>query len=427
MAIPAPPLDDVSDAAQRAAVVQALASPVSLVLGGPGTGKTWTVARILRGWLQGGIDPAPRIALAAPTGKAAARLTESVNQTLGPLAAALPRARTLHDLLGASRDGARWRHHGGAPLPVDALVVDEVSMVDLDLMTRLLEAVAPGTRLVLLGDPDQLAAVEAGAVLADLRALAVDGRLEALLPGVACVVLTRSYRYRSDGALGRLVSAIRAGDAETAVAAASAGDPALTWIDSEGHDPRALRRTIAAQARHAWPQGEAQPRCVVLAAGYEGWLGVNAINEEVRHLRGAGAADYLDGQPVLVIANDAASGLANGDLGRIERAGDAWWVRFGTGPDARVLASGQMPAHRDAWAMTVHKAQGSEFDEVIIVLPDEHHPLATREWLYTAVSRARGTVHLVGSRQSLERAVGRTDTRRTGLAARLATIAGRTP
>jgi exodeoxyribonuclease V alpha subunit len=425
---PAPALSvrvDIADPAQRAAVVQALASPVSLVFGGPGTGKTWTVAQILRGWLLAGVEPLPRIALAAPTGKAAARLTESINQTLGSLAESLPRARTLHGLLGASRDGARWRHHAAAPLPIDVLVVDEVSMIDLDLMTRLLEALAPGTRLVLLGDPDQLAAVEAGAVLADLRALAVDGRLAGLLPGVASVVLTRSYRYRAEGALGLLVGAIRAGDAQAAVEAASTNDPAVTWIDSEDRDPRELRRMIAARLRESWPQGEAQPRRVVLAAGYDGWLGVNAINEEVRHACGAGAADYVDGQPVLITANDAASGLANGDLGRIEREGNAWSARFGAGSDARVLASGQMPAHRDAWAMTVHKAQGSEFDEVIIVLPDERHPLAMREWLYTAVSRARAAVRLVGSRQALEQAVGRAGTRRTALAARLASNAGR--
>lgn len=417
--------DDVADAAQRAAVAQALASPVSMVFGGPGTGKTWTVAQILRGWLRGATDSPLRIALAAPTGKAAARLTESVNQALGPLAASLPRARTLHDLLGASRDGTRWRHHAAAPLPADVVVVDEVSMVDLDLMTRLLEALAPGTRLVLLGDPDQLAAVEAGAVLADLRALAADGRLAGLVPGLASVMLTRSYRYRSDGALGQLVGAIRVGDAHAALAAASAGDPGLTWIDSAAQDPRALRRTIAARLCAAWPQDEAQPRCVALAAGYDGRLGVNAINEEVRHARGAGVADYVDGQPVLVIANDAASGLANGDLGRIERAGDAWRARFGVGAEARLLASGQMPAHRDAWAMTVHKAQGSEFDEVIIILPDEPHPLATREWLYTAVSRARTRVTLLGSEQALTHAVNCAGSRRTGLAARLAKDASR--
>ncbi len=416
---------DLTDAAQRAAVTQALASPVTLVFGGPGTGKTWTVAQILRTLLEAGTEPPPRIALAAPTGKAAARLTESIHQSGGQLAASLPRARTLHDLLGASRDGARWRHHAGAPLPADVLVVDEVSMIDLELMTRTLEALLPGTRLVLLGDPDQLAAVEAGAVLADLRALAVDGRLARLVPGVASVMLTRSYRYRADTALGLLVNAIRAGDAPAALAAARMGDPTVVWINSEGRDPRELRRMIALQLREAWPQGEAQPQRVVLAAGYDGWLGVDAINEEARHVCGGSAADFVHGQPLLVTANDAASGLANGDLGRIEREGNAWRVRFGVGPHARVLACGQLPAHRDAWAMTVHKAQGSEFDAVTIIVPNEPHPLAMREWLYTAVSRARSSVLLIGSRQALERTVGRAGIRRTGLAAQLAATAGR--
>jgi exodeoxyribonuclease V alpha subunit len=424
-AIVQPELNAIADPAQRAAVAQAMASPVSVVFGGPGTGKTWTVACILRAWLESGVASAARIALAAPTGKAAARLSDSINLTLGGAATELPRARTLHSLLGASRDGTRWRHHAAAPLPIDALVVDEVSMVDLELMTRLLEALAPGTRLVLLGDPDQLAAVEAGAVLADLRGLAADGRLPGLLPGLACVSLSRSYRYAPDGALGGLVSAIRAGDAQAAIAAAAAGQPGLALIESDGSDRPELRRAIAARMRAAWPQGEPQPHRLVLASAYAGGLGVDAINAEVRLALGAGATPYADGQPVLVTANDAATGLSNGDLGRIERAADGWCVRFGAGTDARILTSGQLPAHRDAWAMTVHKAQGSEFDEVIIVLPDADHPLATREWLYTAVSRARASVVLVGSREALAAAVQRPGARRTGLAARLSTVAAR--
>lgn len=409
-----------ADPDQARAIANALACPVSLVLGGPGTGKTWTAARLIEVWVRAAAGAAPRIALAAPTGKAAARLGESVARTLAAQGLELPPAVTLHALLGARADGGGWRHQRGAPLPADIVVVDEVSMVDLELMVRLLEAVPVGARLVLLGDPDQLAAVETGAVLATLRTMAQDGRLARNLPGLATVVLHTSHRYAAQGALGRLLAAVAAGDADGALSLLGAGAPDVEWIDDGAGEPRRLLRDLAGRLRDAWPESAAQPRIVALAATYAGALGVDAINAEAGRLTGRAGEAYVEGQPLLVVANDHASRLANGDLGRVVRTPAGWRVRFGTGPLARDLAPSRLPPARDAWAMTVHKAQGSEFDRVIVILPDPGSPLASREWLYTALSRARAGVTLVGGRLAFERAVTRTQTRRSRLAQRIA-------
>jgi exodeoxyribonuclease V alpha subunit len=425
---------DPTYAEQRAACAGAARRWTTVLTGGPGTGKTTTVARILAVLTEQ--VPDARIALAAPTGKAAARLQEQVHaagSTLPPADAARLadlRATTLHRLLGFRRDNqTRFRHDRRNPLPHDLVIVDETSMVSLTMMARLLEAVRPEARLVLVGDPDQLASVEAGAVLDDL----VSGFRDREVSPV--VELGTVHRFGAT--IGELAAAIRVGDADAAVAVLRAGHDDVRWTASD--DPALVTAAIrdaalpaAVTVRRAALAGDAD---AALAALDEHRL-LTAHRDTVRWwnarveqwLRDAepGAADLARdpmyaGRPLLVTRNDPGLGVHNGDTGVVIRGGDgrARAVLAGAaGPFA--LAPGRLGDVETMHAMTIHKSQGSQAREVTVLLPDADSLLLTRELLYTAVTRARGVVRLIGSEESLRAALGRRAHRASGLQRRLA-------
>jgi len=430
---------------QRAAADLAARHGTSVITGGPGTGKTTTVARLLGTLLDVDVDVTvgrangdhlPRVALAAPTGKAAARMTEALlgavarpdfpathRDTLDSLS-----ATTLHRLLGwRPGSGTRFRHHRGNPLPHDVVVVDETSMVSLTLMARLLEALRPQARLVLVGDADQLASVDAGAVLHDL----VEGleRLEAL-DGVAMVArLARAHRYGD--AIGDLAEAIRRGDVE-ATLAAFAATPAARLVEPGAADGEVLAgaRDVARAGRAGDPVAAlvALDRHRLLTAHRTGEYGVTHWNRRVERwlreegLAGPAGAERTAGEPFLVTANDYGLGLFNGDTGVVVRGEDGVLVaRIADGtPEGRPLAVSRLADVETAHAMTVHRSQGSQFDTVTVVLPPADSPLLTRELLYTAVTRAQSRVTVVGTPEAVRAAVERPAQRASGLARRLA-------
>ena len=470
-------LDDRSRAAARTAVRRRLC----VVSGGPGTGKTTIAAAIVALLVELRLAAPGRIALAAPTGKAAARLQEAVRGRHRDLVSRVPalegfeaQAATVHRwLLSRARDR----------LPVDALVLDEGSMVDLTLMAKVLGALPPGARLVLLGDASQLASVQPGAVFADVcqagggaraagggvsagaetearsgvgasgegGAAEVDAGGEAAgrqtggaaaqvsSPLAPCVVeLVHNWRFDEAGGIGRLAAAVARGDASAAVAALR--DPS---DDATGLRPLAdadrLARLAAAFADERFapvlrtmqalrePHGGAAPLSSfrVLCAHRIGAFGAERFNRVVEHrLRALGLVPAHDvfypGRPILVTRNDPRTGLSNGDTGIVLRDADqrfqVWFPELGdAGGRPRLVAPARLPPHESFFAVTVHRAQGSEYDEVAVVLGPGESRVATRELLYTAITRARRRVVVYGSEESVRAAVEQATERSTGL------------
>lgn len=434
---------------QREAAALAASSWLTVVAGGPGTGKTTALARLLAVLLDqaeaAGADR-PRIALAAPTGKAAARMEESLAAQLATLPPRLASplgslgASTLHRLLGwlpGSR--LRFRHDAGNPLPYDVVVVDELSMVSLTMMARLLEALRPGAKLIMVGDPDQLASVEAGAVLADVvRADALqpgpDGS-PAPLPGV--VELTHNWRFGS--AITRLATAVRTGDAADAVATLTAGGTEIEFVETDLTDPepsgvgglreRVVRtgEAVIAAARAGDGPGAvaALDRHRLLCAHRRGPCGVTRWSWQAEHWLAAGipgfgeTGEFAVGTPLLIGANLRDVALYNGDSGVVVATADGPRAAFVRGTDTTMYPPALLGEASPLFAMTVHKAQGSQFDEVSLVLPPPDSPLLTRELLYTAITRAQRKVIVYGSLDAVVAAVNRPARRASGLRSRL--------
>jgi len=416
---------------QRAAAEVALSQGLTVLTGGPGTGKTTTVARLLALLVEQATmagNARLRIALAAPTGKAAARLQEAVQLEVARLdpsereALIGLHATTLHRLLGSRPDtSARFRHHRGNRLPHDVIVVDEASMVSLTMMARLLEAVRPHTRLLLVGDPDQLASVEAGAVLADL----VDGLGEAKV-----AALKTSHRFGES--IGELATAIRMGDADRVVEVLRAGGEHLEWI--EAADPREqLRSVLVPQAfalRSAAILGDTVAALAtldehrLLCAHRRGLFGVQHWNRQVERWLTEETGEpiwssWYAGRPVLVTANDYGLGLYNGDTGVTVADGEALRAVIGGAGETLTFATSRLADVETMHAMTIHKSQGSQANEVTVLMPPEDSRLLTRELFYTAVTRAKKRVRVVGSEAAVRSAIERRAIRASGLAQRL--------
>ncbi|WP_219417112.1 exodeoxyribonuclease V subunit alpha [Pseudonocardia nigra] len=427
---------------QRLAAAVGALRRVTVLAGGPGTGKTTTVARLLA-LLHDQPGPPPRVALAAPTGKAAARLQEAVAAELpAELRARLPEASTLHRLLGWRPGTRRFRYDRTQRLPYDVVVVDETSMVSLTMMAALLDAVRPQARLVLVGDPDQLASVEAGAVLGDLAR--APGRPEPPLAAalgaldltheVVNGVVTLQHVWRFGGAIAEFARAVQAGDADAAVALLRSGRPDLAFADS----PEAARDDVAtagkalAAAAHA---GDAEAaigaleRHRVLCAHRRGPYGVARWTAEIERWLAAAlpespAGAWYPGRPVLITANDYDIGLFNGDTGVVIARPEGLRVAFGRGGPPVLHPPARLSEVTTVHAMTVHRGQGSQFGRVTVVLPPAESPLLTRELLYTAVTRAREFVRVIGTEEAVRAAVERPVGRASGLRHRLATTGG---
>ncbi|MFP4615445.1 MAG: exodeoxyribonuclease V subunit alpha [Thiohalorhabdus sp.] len=453
---------------QRVAAAVAALRPLTLITGGPGTGKTTTVARLLAALLEQPEAESLRIALAAPTGKAAARMQEAIRHAKAELAlgddlkACIPEeARTLHRLLGSRMGSTQFRHHRDNPLPFDVVVVDEASMVDVALFAKLLDAVPHGARLVILGDRDQLAPVEAGAVLGEVaaaepaftpefaRALASLTGAEppaAERPGPLAdtvVALRRPHRFGDDGGLGPLVRAVKAGDADRVLAVLD--DPAQAGVErrplpQEAAEGEALIRELAAGfagliEAAAAGDSEAAFRAYrafgVLDAMRHGPWGTEALNRRLetalrRQGRIPAHGDWYPGRPVLVTHNDYRLGLFNGDVGIAIRREGGLRVVFET-PDGghRALAPGRLPNFEPAFALTVHKSQGSELERAELLLPESASALNSRELLYTGISRAKRGLTLRADEATLRRAVTQPLERASGLGPKMAADAGK--
>jgi exodeoxyribonuclease V alpha subunit len=454
---------------QAVAAVAALRSSLVFVTGGPGTGKTTVAARLLALLLDR--DPTLDIAVAAPTGRAAARLTEAIGaavqreQLERVVGSHLPSSgTTLHRLLGYSPWNEQFRFHAAHQLPHDVVIVDEASMVDLLMMDALFAAVRPTARVIMLGDPDQLASVDTGFVLGDIvRAahaaggtqseqhsmrLATDyARLTGGAPALlspqphagalrdALVRLRVSYRFGARPGIGQLAAATQAGDAETVLAAlanAAYPDVALhSWPSERGTgaaSPRRAESLLAPLRPQVDAFLEATEPAAALAAltrfrvlcalrdGETGVAGLNALIEQWLESRGIRTDGWYDHRPVLVTANDAGVRLFNGDVGVTMAVQGVPMVHFPhPNGGVRSLAPSRLPAHETAWAMTVHKAQGSEFDHVQLVLPSADSRILTRELLYTGITRAKESVAVLGTPDILRLAVHRTVARASGL------------
>lgn len=463
---------------QVVAAAMASTRGVTVVAGGPGTGKTYTIARIIGSALEMAAAAGtrmPLIGVAAPTGKAAARLTEQLEAFAGSgvltdqasAAMAETKAQTIHRLLGWHWDRGRFRHDFLNPLPHDLVVIDEMSMVSLPMAAKVLDAVRPTARLVLVGDPDQLVSIEAGTVLADLVGPARNrltfseegrARLERLVPGALTgpppvggedrrgsektsspladhvVTLDRGFRFDPLSPVAELADAVRNGDADRVIDLLRAGGGGLSWLDP-GERPvtdipevveplldHALRLIAVADAGGTEEALRLVGESALLCAHRRGPLGVEQwvdLIERSTRSRDGWYGRWYPGRPVMVTTNDYRLNLFNGDIGVTVRDGVDLTVAFRDSSGVRMVGPAQLPASEGVQAMTIHKSQGSQFNRVVVLVPHEDSRLLTRELLYTAATRAETAVTVVGSEQSIRDAVNRPVVRASGLRGRL--------
>ena len=457
-----PPVDDDQTDWQRVAAAMAMANRFTVITGGPGTGKTTTVVKILALLLQ--FEPGQRIALAAPTGKAAARLSESIQEgkqrlleggILGPEGLGLipEEASTLHRLLGV-REGVAF-HDADNPLNADCLVVDEASMIDLGMMAKTFNALNADCRVILLGDRDQLASVSAGRVLGDitghgreilygpaqvdqLQALGVVGTGEMAVspdsPMVANAVaqLRKSHRFQAASGIGRIANSVNKGQPGDALESVlSGGFEDLAWLENGGDKLNKACVDWAVEAYRPYLQTDDVGVALglfssarLLCALQKGVFGVQNINDRIEALLVEEGLipekDCYHGMPVMITRNDYDTGLFNGDMGLIWGRGDELraWFSMDNG-DLRSFSLNQLPEYTVAYTMTVHKSQGSEFNQVLLLLPTEESPVVTQELIYTGITRAKEKLVLAAERKSFIAHAGRQVRRVSGLADRL--------
>ncbi|HEB93582.1 MAG TPA: exodeoxyribonuclease V subunit alpha [Gammaproteobacteria bacterium] len=445
---------------QKLASALAVSQRFAVISGGPGTGKTTTVVKVLALLLEQ--CPDMHIRLAAPTGKAAARMVDAIRQrkagidVADELRARIPdQATTLHRLLGFN--GRHFSHHRRNPLVLDCLVVDEASMIDLPMMARLLTALPDNARIILLGDRDQLASVEAGNVLGDITGhgqpicySTAQGQFLATLTGTpmaalpvsdttppiadAIGLLRTSYRFDAGSGIGQLARRVNEGEGEAALSLLR-DDPSAQLIWHENNE-----KTISSDAL-AWAVTQyvtylhcdeigaaldAFEQIRVLCALRSGPFGVDEVNRIIaERLRARGlieAGEEYHGKPVMVTVNDYEVALYNGDIGllwRNARGELRAWFRTADG-QLRDIPLHSLPEHVPAWGLTVHKSQGSEFERVLLVLPSETvNPLLNRELIYTGITRARRQLHISASAPTLLQGCRERVRRSSGLAQKL--------
>ena len=410
---------------QAQAIKVALQSGFTLITGGPGTGKTFTLVRILIALLQQ--NSQLTVALAAPTGKAAARMQEALRQSLAQLPVAqqllkaLPQtAFTLHRLLGMGH-GTQPKFNAQQPLPYDLIIVDEASMIDLRMASQLLTAISPNARLILLGDANQLAAVEAGAVLAELN--------KAQTLSESRVHLTQSQRF--GGQIGQLAEAVCRGDTLTVTQLIEQSSDELNYAPLEQVESLAKKLFIGYQA---FAQALKSKTDIVdllklfddfrvLCAVREGSYGVNALNQRLSLLLQKELAQNEDplavwyhGRPVMVTQNDYSLDVFNGDIGITLEEEDGFYVYFPARDTPTKRVSAARLAHSEtALALTIHKSQGSEFKQVAVVLPKEESPILTRQLLYTGITRAKKQIQLWALKPILLKTIEQETKRASGL------------
>jgi len=456
---------------QQVAVAIALSRRFSVISGGPGTGKTTTVTKLLGLFVEQARQrgQSPLIRLAAPTGKAAARLSESIGAARNTLPLSqdtinlIPgEASTLHRLLGPIPNSKQFRHHRDNPLHLDLLVVDEASMIDLPMMARLLDALPAQASVIFIGDKDQLASVEAGSVLGDICGWERGGQSGALQYGIAqsqylaevcaidnaevaggqsaiadCLALLRkSYRFRGDSGIGRLAGLINGGDQQGVAALFHQAYPDIHFnqLNTESYDGLIHQAVTGYAAYLSLIKSGGSPEQVLrsfnqiqlLAMVRQGPYGIEGLNKAIEQQLQMqrlipSATLWYPGRPIMISRNDYQVGLYNGDIG-IAITDDEGvlrvWFEQADGTCRGILPS-RLPEHETVYAMTVHKSQGSEFEDVLLLLPPELSPLLTRELLYTGVTRAKQAFSLYSTQGALQHAISQRTERASGLANRL--------
>jgi exodeoxyribonuclease V alpha subunit len=428
---------------QKIAAKTAVQRHFCIISGGPGSGKTSTVVNILALLLEQ--NPNLTIALAAPTGKAKVRLQEAIKQSLDGLNCAISikkampqEAYTIHSLLGSKLNSPYFRSHIGNLLPYNVVVVDEASMVDLALMTKLAQAIPKSARWILLGDKDQLASVEAGTVLGDICEASLsenyqENKENAPTLQENIVLLDKSYRFSENSGIWKLAQAVKQGQSEKALRILKSENyPDVNWhhlAPSEGL-PRTLIEQIVIRFTRCLE--EKSPEKVlqrfeqlrVLCATHRGPYGVEAINRQIEgELNKKGLIRtknrWYHGQPIMITRNDYTLKLFNGDIGIILRNPDNRNDLQAFFPsvegEIRLFWPNRLPEHETVYAMTIHKSQGSEFDNVLILLPQQFSTLLTRELIYTGITRAKQVIHIWGNEQVLSMAVSKKISRSSGL------------
>lgn len=405
---------------QRRAAEMAVRQRLAIITGGPGTGKTRTILAILVLLMKQSLEKPPRLALVAPTGKAAARMRESIVRVCaelaiyGELASQIPtNAQTIHRLL---RDASRVDF-----LPLDGVIVDEASMVDVGLLSRLVRVLPESARLILIGDRSQLASVEAGAVLGDLCGSITGNALIAR----HIVELRKNRRFRENSGILALSEAVKAGDADAAarILEDEKFPDVTTELPSKVSD--LLRENALRHFREVYASEDVVTalkkldRFRVLCAVRQGSFGVEGVNSAMETLLDVDG-EWFHGRPVLVTENDYSLNLFNGETGVVwrdatARGGLRVFFPGETDGSVRRFLPSSLPPHETAFAMTVHRSQGSEFDEVLTVLPPKDAPLLTRELLYTAITRAKTRVTLAAAPDVLRLAIERKVERMSGL------------
>jgi exodeoxyribonuclease V alpha subunit len=433
---------------QYLACLQAAQKKLLIISGGPGTGKTTVVIRILSLLViqvKRGGKSRPQIKLLAPTGKAAARLSESIQNRKSDLVIeqeikeAIPeQASTIHRALGFNpKKPTSFKYNRDNYLDADIVIVDEASMVDMALMSKLFEAVSPTAKLILLGDKNQLASVEAGSILGDIcSVVSTQGADDsAHSPLTDCVVhLTESFRFASDRGIGNFANAVESGEIDKALAVIHDPlQPEVYLLPDDNQDEQIEKMILDGYQQvmtAATPLAALQnlSRFKVLCAHRRGFGGIEQLNllaEKILKSQGLISPQniWYQGRPVLVTANDYKLRLFNGDTGIVWPDSNDGTLKVyfsGSDPEAlRVFQPMRIPAHETVFAMTIHKSQGSEFDRILMVLPSEDSPILTRELLYTGATRAKAQVVIAGNDEVVKAAIARRVERASGLGYKL--------